>query len=72
MLSKKPKAKNRSFLMDISKNPIIINGARDKEHLIYLKRYKNKNMIGTTDDGSYGRKGFTIDVLDKVLTKNKK
>ena len=42
-----------STLIDILKNPIIISGARDKQHLIYLKRYKNKNMIVTTDDGSY-------------------
>ncbi|MBI2652378.1 dihydroorotate dehydrogenase electron transfer subunit [Candidatus Woesearchaeota archaeon] len=60
-----------STLIDNLKNPIIINGARSKEHLIYLKRYKNKNMIVTTDDGSFGRKGFTTDVLDEVLSKNK-
>ena len=60
-----------STLIDISKNPIIIYGARSKEHLIYLKRYKNKNMLITTDDGSFGRKGFTTDVLDEVLSKNK-
>ncbi|MEK6984327.1 MAG: dihydroorotate dehydrogenase electron transfer subunit [Nanoarchaeota archaeon] len=60
-----------STLIDISKNPLIINGARSKEHLIYLKRFKNKDMIVTTDDGSYGRKGFTTDVLDEIL-KNRK
>ena len=60
-----------STLIDILKNPIIISGARDKQHLIYLKRYKNKNMIVTTDDGSYGRKAFTTDVLEELL-KNKK
>ena len=61
-----------STLIDVLKNPIIINGARSKEYLIYLKRYKSKNMIAATDDGSYGRKGFTTDVLDEVLTNNKK
>ena len=61
-----------STLIDALKNPIIINGARSKEHLIYLKRYKNKNMIVATDDGSFGRKGFTTDVLDEILSKNKK
>ncbi len=60
-----------STLIDILKNPIIINGARSKEHLIYLKRYKNKNMIVTTDDGSYGKKSFTTNVLDKLLKSNK-
>lgn len=61
-----------STLIDVLKNPIIINGARSKEYLIYLKRYKNKNMIVTTDDGSYGRKGFVTDVLKEVLSSNKK
>ena len=61
-----------STLIDILKNPVIINGARSKEHLIYLKRYKNKNMIVASDDGSYGRKGFTTEVLEEVLSNNKK
>ncbi|MBI2656289.1 dihydroorotate dehydrogenase electron transfer subunit [Candidatus Woesearchaeota archaeon] len=60
-----------SALIDALKNPVVINGARSKEHLIYRKRYKNKNMIVTTDDGSYGRKGFTTAALDEVLLKNK-
>jgi len=60
-----------STLIDVLRNPLIIYGARTKEHLIYLKRYKNKNMIVTTDDGSLGRQGFTTDVLGEVL-KNKK
>ncbi len=59
-------------LIDELKNPLIINGARDKGHLIYLKRYKNKNMIVATDDGSYGKKGFTTDVLEELLRDNKK
>lgn len=61
-----------STLIDVLKNPIVIYGARTKEHLIYLKRYKNKNMIITTDDGSFGRKGFTTDILEEMLKQNKK
>ena len=60
-----------STLIDKLKNPLIIYGARSREHLIYLKRYKNKKMIVTTDDGSFGRKGFTANALDEVLAKNK-
>ena len=60
-----------STLIDVLKNPIIINGARSKEYLIYLKRYKNKNMIVATDDGSYGRKGFTTEVLKEILANKK-
>ena len=61
-----------STLIDILKNPVIINGARSKKYIIYLKRYKNKNVIVTTDDGSYGRKGFVTNVLKEVLSSNKK
>ena len=61
-----------STLIDSLKSPVVIYGARSKEHLIYLKRFKNKNMNITTDDGSFGRKGFTTDILEEVLGKNKK
>ena len=60
-----------STLIDALKNPLIIYGARSKEHLIYLKRYKDKKMIVTTDDGSFGRKGFTTDALNEALSKSK-
>ena len=60
-----------STLIDKLKNPVIINGARSKGHLIYLKRYKNKKMLIATDDGSYGRKGYTTDILGDLL-KDKK
>ena len=59
-----------SNLIDSLKNPIVIYGARSREHLIYLKRFRN--MAVTTDDGSFGRKGFTPDMLEELLGKNKK
>ena len=59
-----------STLIGKLKNSIIINGARSKEHLIYLNRFKDKNMIVTTDDGSFGRKGFTTEVLEILLSKD--
>ncbi|MAE42474.1 dihydroorotate dehydrogenase electron transfer subunit [Candidatus Woesearchaeota archaeon] len=58
-----------STLIDALKNPMVINGARNKDSLLFHKRYKN--MITTTDDGSYGRKGFTTEVLNEQL-KNEK
>ncbi len=61
-----------STLIDSLKNPIVINGAKNKEYILYLKRYKNKNMIVTTNDGSYGTKGFATEALDETLEKNKK
>ena len=61
-----------STLIDALKDPLVIYGARSKEHLIYLNRYKNYGMAVTTDDGSYGRKGFTTDALKEILARNKK
>ena len=58
-----------STLIDVLKNPLVIYGSRSKGHLIYLKRFKNMKI--TTDDGSFGRKGFTTDILREVL-ENKK
>lgn len=60
-----------STLIDKLKNPTIIYGARKKEYLIYLKRYKNKKMLIATDDGSCGKKGFTTDVLGGLLGNKK-
>ena len=60
-----------STLIDKLKNPTIIYGARKKDCLIYLKRYKNKKLSVTTDDGSYGGKGFTTDVLKELLGDNR-
>jgi dihydroorotate dehydrogenase electron transfer subunit len=59
-------------LIDQLKNPIIINGSRNKECLLYQKRYKNKKMLIATDDGSCGRKCFTTEILEEVLHENKK
>ena len=39
--------------------------------MIYLKRYKHININVTTDDGSFGRKGFTTDILEEMLIRNK-
>ncbi|MFW6450368.1 MAG: dihydroorotate dehydrogenase electron transfer subunit [Nanoarchaeota archaeon] len=51
----------------------IIIGAKSKEQLVYLERFENTNIkpIFSTDDGSYGQKGFTTDVLKEVLEKDK-
>jgi len=49
----------------------IILGARTKELLILEKELKNlaEEFYITTDDGSYGQKGFVTDVLKKILSK---
>jgi dihydroorotate dehydrogenase electron transfer subunit len=50
-----------------------IIGAKTKEYLLYLKRFENSkvNMHIATDDGSYGEKGFTTDLLKSLLKKKK-
>jgi len=58
-----------STLIDALSKPIVINGARDKDHVIYQKRFKD--MIICTDDGSLGRKGYTTDALGEVLKSKK-
>ena len=58
-----------SPLIEKLENPVVILGARSKDRLLFLKRFPNAKI--TTDDGSFGEKGFTTDVLEKVL-ENKK
>ncbi len=50
----------------------IILGARTKELLILEEELKNLSyeFYITTDDGSYGRRGFTTDVLKELLATN--
>lgn len=60
------------------KNSTIIQGAKSKEYLLYLKNKdllkiieKNKNkIIYCTDDGSFGINGFVTDVLKEMINKN--
>ncbi|MCM8783598.1 MAG: sulfide/dihydroorotate dehydrogenase-like FAD/NAD-binding protein [Candidatus Omnitrophica bacterium] len=49
---------------------ITILGARTKDLLILEKELKqvSQELYVTTDDGSYGRKGFVTDVLQELLT----
>lgn len=51
-----------------------IEGARDKDHLVYidrLEKLKNTEVHISTDDGSVGFKGYNTEVLKKVLKDNK-
>lgn len=52
---------------------VSILGARTKELLILeeeLKKLSTQSYV-TTDDGSYGKKGFTTDILAELLTREK-
>jgi ferredoxin--NADP+ reductase len=48
---------------------ITILGARSKELLFWVDKFKavSDKLIVTTDDGSYGRKGFVTDRLEEVM-----
>jgi len=52
---------------------ISIIGARNKELIIMEEEIKkaSSELIVTTDDGSYGRKGFVTQVLKELLDKDK-
>ena len=52
---------------------VTILGARTKELLILEEGLKgvSDEIYVTTDDGSYGRKGFTTDILGELLSKEK-
>ena len=60
------------------KDSIIIQGAKSKEDLLYLKNENllktieenNNKIIYCTDDGSFGIHGFTPNVLNEMLNKN--
>lgn len=58
-----------SPLLERLKNPFVIQGARSKDRIIFSGRFKRANI--TTDDGSFGTKGFVTDVLENALKKKK-
>ncbi len=62
-----------SALKDAKNHLITILGARTKDLLILEKELKDLSdeFYLTTDDGSYGRKGFTTNILGELLEKQK-
>jgi dihydroorotate dehydrogenase electron transfer subunit len=54
-----------SVLIERLKDPLVIFGARRKDRLIFKNRFPKAKV--TTDDGSFGAKGFTTDVLEEAL-----
>ena len=60
-----------------SKMPIdVFLGARSKDDLILIENFRNinnvKNVTCTTDDGSFGQKGFVISALMKAMQTEKR
>lgn len=65
-----PQAK---YLSSIGKAADVIVGARNKELIMYEPEFKKyaRNLLLTTDDGSYIRKGFVTEVLKERLATEK-
>ncbi len=55
-------------------DPLILNGAKTKDELLYQAFAKGKKikMMVATDDGSLGKKGFVHQLLLDYLSENKK
>lgn len=51
----------------------IIVGARSEKYIIYRERIKRMGLdvLYTTDDGSFGEKGYNTDVLERLLKEEK-
>ncbi len=50
----------------------IILGGRTKERIIFEKKLKHfGEVLITTDDGSYGEKGFNVQALERILQREK-
>ncbi len=66
-----------AYLSDVAisegKKVYFIEGARDKEHLLFVERTRNAGaeVLLSTDDGSEGVKGFPTDVLKNILKMHK-
>ncbi len=47
----------------------VVVGARTRADLLFLTRFRTLgvNLVLTTDDGSYGRRGLVTDALDELL-----
>jgi ferredoxin--NADP+ reductase len=60
-------------LKDAGNHTISIIGGRTKELIILEKEMKNvcDEVFITTDDGSYGKKGFVTDQLEELIDKRK-
>ncbi len=60
-------------LKEVGNHVITITGARSKDFVILKDELYDisDELIVTTDDGSYGRKGLVTDAMSDILSKNK-
>jgi len=58
------------YLSEAGADISVINGARTKDELVFCDKFRELGikLIITTDDGSYGEKGSSVDVARKILS----
>ncbi|MCD4796864.1 MAG: hypothetical protein K8R49_06845 [Candidatus Cloacimonetes bacterium] len=57
------------ILLESGANITLINGARTKDELLFVEKFGKLgiNLINTTDDGTFGEKGTSVDIARKLL-----
>lgn len=60
-----------SPLIESLEKPRVIFGCKNKERIVFADRFKDLKPVFCTDDGSFGCKGFTSEVLIEEIKKKK-
>ena len=60
-------------LLEAGAEVTLINGARTKAEHVFADRFKELDIkvINTTDDGSFGEKGTSVDIAQKIMSQNR-
>ena len=60
-------------LLEAGADVTLINGARTKAEHVFVDRFKELDIkvINTTDDGTFGEKGTSVDIARKIISKEK-
>jgi dihydroorotate dehydrogenase electron transfer subunit len=62
-------------LVETGSKVTVIIGGKSKADILFEKRFKRvlkgRNVLVTTDDGTYGRQGFPTDLAEEVMAKMK-
>ena len=60
-------------LLEAGADVTLINGARTKAEHVFAERFNELDIkvINTTDDGTFGEKGTSVDVAQKIMSQNR-
>ena len=60
-------------LLKLGADVTLINGARNSEEHLFANKFDELGIqiINTTDDGSFGKKGTSVDIAQKIMSKDK-